>query len=179
MSTTVLNMSISTKSASESKPEKSPAKSVSTSGSSNIAKFDVVGVLILLFFLFLTIFTHPSIVTSMVEMLITSSSLSNLNDNSDSSSLQPEHFSTPSSSNTNFEGSNTINNNIAFNYKPLSPAAPVMTNDSELVHWGHVWYFGWITAVCTGLGALPFFFIKEPNKLWIGISNGRLPISYQ
>ena len=35
----------------------------------------------------------------------------------------------------------------------------------------HVWYFGWITAVSTGLGALPFFFVKEPSKYWIGLSN--------
>lgn len=35
-----------------------------------------------------------------------------------------------------------------------------------------VWYYGWITAISTGLGAIPFFFITEPNKYWIGVSNG-------
>ncbi|MEL6151990.1 MAG: ZIP family metal transporter [Chloroflexota bacterium] len=28
-----------------------------------------------------------------------------------------------------------------------------------------------ITALCTGLGALPFFFVKEINKQWLGIGN--------
>lgn len=37
----------------------------------------------------------------------------------------------------------------------------------------HVWYYGWITAVSTGVGVLPFFFFSEPNKFWMGISNGR------
>jgi hypothetical protein len=35
-----------------------------------------------------------------------------------------------------------------------------------------VFFFGWITAISTGLGAIPFFFITEPNKYWIGVSNG-------
>lgn len=37
----------------------------------------------------------------------------------------------------------------------------------------HVWYYGWITAVSTGVGVLPFFFFSEPNKFWMGISNGK------
>jgi ZIP family zinc transporter len=37
----------------------------------------------------------------------------------------------------------------------------------------HVWYYGWITAVATGFGAVPFVFIKEPNKFWMGVSNGK------
>lgn len=37
----------------------------------------------------------------------------------------------------------------------------------------HVWYYGWITAVSTGIGVLPFFFFSEPNKFWMGISNGK------
>jgi zinc transporter ZupT len=28
-----------------------------------------------------------------------------------------------------------------------------------------------ITAICTGLGALPFFFFKEIGKFWLGVSN--------
>lgn len=37
----------------------------------------------------------------------------------------------------------------------------------------HVWYYGWITAVSTGIGVLPFFFFSEPDKFWMGISNGK------
>jgi len=34
-----------------------------------------------------------------------------------------------------------------------------------------VFYFGWITAISTGLGVVPFFFVSEPNKFWMGVSN--------
>lgn len=40
------------------------------------------------------------------------------------------------------------------------------------VLWQHVWYYGWITAVSTGFGALPFFIVSNPNKFWMGVSNG-------
>ncbi len=36
----------------------------------------------------------------------------------------------------------------------------------------HVWYFGWITALSTGLGTLPFMVVAEMNKWWLGVSNG-------
>lgn len=39
------------------------------------------------------------------------------------------------------------------------------------VTYQHVWYYGWITAVSTGVGVLPFFLISEPDKYWIGVSN--------
>jgi hypothetical protein len=35
-----------------------------------------------------------------------------------------------------------------------------------------VWYFGWITAVSTGLGVLPFYLFGSPNKYYMGIANG-------
>ena len=37
-----------------------------------------------------------------------------------------------------------------------------------------VWYYGWITAVSTGAGVIPFFFVSEPTKFWMGISNGSI-----
>lgn len=36
---------------------------------------------------------------------------------------------------------------------------------------GQVWYYGWITAISTGLGILPFFLFPEPDKFWMGVSN--------
>jgi hypothetical protein len=48
-----------------------------------------------------------------------------------------------------------------------------MPVDWSVVRAQHVWYYGWITAVSTGVGVLPFFFFSEPNKYWMGISNGR------
>ncbi len=35
----------------------------------------------------------------------------------------------------------------------------------------HVFYYGWLTAISTGAGVIPFFFIKQPDKYWMGISN--------
>lgn len=51
---------------------------------------------------------------------------------------------------------------------------PHITSEQPTGHvpLSYVWYYGWITAVSTGLGALPFFFVTEPNKFWMGISNG-------
>ncbi len=36
----------------------------------------------------------------------------------------------------------------------------------------HVWFYGWITAISTGMGVIPFLFVSEPSKFWMGISNG-------
>jgi hypothetical protein len=41
-----------------------------------------------------------------------------------------------------------------------------------------VWYSGWITAVATGIGVVPFFFVTNPNKFWMGISNGNQLLNY-
>ncbi|KAG7390940.1 hypothetical protein PHYBOEH_006884 [Phytophthora boehmeriae] len=36
----------------------------------------------------------------------------------------------------------------------------------------YVWWCGWLTAVATGLGALPFYWIRNMDKYWLGICNG-------
>ncbi|TDH66344.1 uncharacterized protein CCR75_002731 [Bremia lactucae] len=36
----------------------------------------------------------------------------------------------------------------------------------------YVWWCGWLTAIATGLGALPFYWIKDMDKVWLGICNG-------
>jgi len=35
----------------------------------------------------------------------------------------------------------------------------------------HVWFYGWFTAISTGLGVLPFYFVSQFNKFWVGVSN--------
>nr|CCA27941.1 conserved hypothetical protein [Albugo laibachii Nc14] len=35
----------------------------------------------------------------------------------------------------------------------------------------YVWWCGWITAITTGFGAIPFFWIQDVDKYWLGISN--------
>ncbi|RLN73108.1 hypothetical protein BBJ28_00023574 [Nothophytophthora sp. Chile5] len=36
----------------------------------------------------------------------------------------------------------------------------------------YVWWCGWLTAVATGIGALPFYWIRDVDKYWLGICNG-------
>ena len=46
------------------------------------------------------------------------------------------------------------------------------TTVSDKVTIEQVWFAGWITAISTGLGVVPFIFLSEsPNKFWMGISN--------
>jgi ZIP family zinc transporter len=35
----------------------------------------------------------------------------------------------------------------------------------------HVWYYGWITALSTGLGVIPLVIIPDLDKFWVGVSN--------
>mmetsp|Transcript_32847 Transcript_32847/g.37370 ORF Transcript_32847/g.37370 Transcript_32847/m.37370 type:complete len:306 (+) Transcript_32847:365-1282(+) len=35
----------------------------------------------------------------------------------------------------------------------------------------HVWYYGWITAISTGLGVLPLVFTPKLDSYWVGVSN--------
>lgn len=37
----------------------------------------------------------------------------------------------------------------------------------------HVWYFGWISALSTGLGVLPLVFAPDLDTYWVGVSNGK------
>jgi VIT1/CCC1 family predicted Fe2+/Mn2+ transporter len=36
----------------------------------------------------------------------------------------------------------------------------------------HVFFYGWITALSTGLGVIPFFFLSEVQSYYVGIANG-------
>ena len=36
----------------------------------------------------------------------------------------------------------------------------------------HVFYYGWLTAISTGLGAIPLAFFPDLASFWVGISNG-------
>ena len=38
----------------------------------------------------------------------------------------------------------------------------------------HVWWYGWVTALSTGFGALPFLFVRVLNPKWLGASNGKM-----
>ena len=36
---------------------------------------------------------------------------------------------------------------------------------------GHVWFYGWLAAITTGLGALPLLFFSSYSTYWFGVSN--------
>ena len=35
----------------------------------------------------------------------------------------------------------------------------------------HVWWYGWVTALSTGLGALPMVWYKNVSDWWLGVGN--------
>jgi hypothetical protein len=37
----------------------------------------------------------------------------------------------------------------------------------------HVFYYGWLTAVSTGLGIVPLIFAPNLDSYWVGVSNGK------
>jgi hypothetical protein len=53
---------------------------------------------------------------------------------------------------------------------------PSMDTEKVTIH--QVWYYGWITAVSTGIGVLPFYIISNPDTYWRGISNGKYILFY-
>lgn len=44
-------------------------------------------------------------------------------------------------------------------------------NNSGKVTPQDVWYYGWITAVSTGLGVVPFYIFSKPGVFWRGVCN--------
>ena len=38
----------------------------------------------------------------------------------------------------------------------------------------HVFYYGWLTAVSTGLGIVPLIFAPNLASYWVGVSNGKI-----
>ena len=42
----------------------------------------------------------------------------------------------------------------------------------------HVWYFGWISAISTGLGVIPLIFAPDFDTYYVGISNGKIYSSF-
>ena len=42
----------------------------------------------------------------------------------------------------------------------------------------HVFYYGWLTAVSTGLGVVPLIFAPNLASYWVGISNGKVIVCF-
>ena len=49
---------------------------------------------------------------------------------------------------------------------------PLQPHHGESPSIQHVFYYGWLTAVSTGLGAIPLAFAPNLASYWVGISNG-------
>jgi hypothetical protein len=49
---------------------------------------------------------------------------------------------------------------------------PLQPHHGEEPSIQHVFYYGWLTAVSTGLGAIPLAFTPKLADYWVGISNG-------
>ena len=49
---------------------------------------------------------------------------------------------------------------------------PLQPHHGEHPSIQHVFYYGWITAVFTGLGAIPLAFSPNLASYWVGLSNG-------
>jgi hypothetical protein len=50
---------------------------------------------------------------------------------------------------------------------------PLQPHHGEEPSIQHVFYYGWLTAISTGLGAIPLVFAPNLASYWVGISNGR------
>lgn len=50
-----------------------------------------------------------------------------------------------------------------------NPLHPVHGQEPSIQH---VFYYGWLTAMSTGVGALPFLLFPDVASFWVGISNG-------
>lgn len=48
---------------------------------------------------------------------------------------------------------------------------PLQPHHGEEPSIQHVFYYGWLTAVSTGLGAVPLAFAPDLSAYWVGISN--------
>jgi ZIP family zinc transporter len=51
---------------------------------------------------------------------------------------------------------------------------PLQPHHGEVPSIQHVFYYGWLTAISTGLGALPLVFAPNLASYWVGISNGKM-----
>ena len=49
---------------------------------------------------------------------------------------------------------------------------PLQPHHGEEPSIQHVFYYGWLTAISTGLGAIPLAFAPNLASYWVGISNG-------
>ena len=63
------------------------------------------------------------------------------------------------------------NNNAGFLIVIIISYVAFPSSMSPPMEPGHVFYYGWITALSTGLGVLPLVFVPHMDRYWVGFSN--------
>ena len=110
-----------------------------------------------------------------------------------SQAQQQQQQQTPSNNDTTDNNTNNDNNkrqqNKTRTKQPTSPwvyvtllvfaaityftmPVPLQPHHGEEPSIQHVFYYGWLTAISTGLGAIPLVFAPNLASYWVGISNG-------
>jgi hypothetical protein len=56
----------------------------------------------------------------------------------------------------------------------ISCPVPLVAKHGDAPTLQRVFFYGWMTALCTGIGAMPFFLFPDVAEFWVGISNGEL-----
>jgi hypothetical protein len=50
---------------------------------------------------------------------------------------------------------------------------PKGADTGQLAQCGRVWWFGLVTALSTGAGALPFLVVRDIPSFWVAVANGK------
>lgn len=67
----------------------------------------------------------------------------------------------------------TLTGFLVFTYTLLPDPLQPHHGEEPSIH--HVFYYGWLTALSTGLGVVPLVFAPNLAPYWVGISNGKSP----
>jgi hypothetical protein len=102
----------------------------------------------------------------------------------DNSSVANDNTNTKANANANTNANNDTDNKIDTKTPTITiatfiliAAISVSTFPESLQPVGrptvnHVWYFGWISALSTGLGVLPLALFPNFDTYWVGVTNG-------
>jgi hypothetical protein len=70
----------------------------------------------------------------------------------------------------------TILGLLIFTY--VAMPVPLQPHHGEEPSIHHVFFYGWLTALSTGLGVLPLVFVPNLAPYWVGVSNGKTSCAF-